>query len=362
VAAAAALWLGILSGCARGPAPLLTDVPTATELGYRIGWQTDLELPDPDRIESLTPMGQMLVVVESSKIIEAVDTATGDIRWRHQVTDDITELTDPLAYRGDVVVCTDVRAHVIHADQGKLIQRFDLAHRASTSPVLHQGMLVFGTPTGRLFAQATRTGTLMWQYKMTSAISADPVIEKGFVTVADTTGNVAAISAGNGNLVWRKFKPPWDAVETQIRQAGNLILVACSDQKLYAFERGSGNLSWQYLTQFPLTHSPHVIGERVFQHTREHGVVCLDLVSGEVQWQSREVTGTPFMRRGDEVVFYEPDADGGLDLHFVRLDAGEIARTVHLDHVDHVLTDHADSGGALYLADNTGRIMKLLPR
>jgi len=361
VAAGAALLLGVLGGCARGPAPLLTDVQTAVDLGYRIGWQTDLELPADEHINSLTVMGDKLVVTESSKIIDAVETSTGEIRWRHQVTDDITDLTDPLEYRGDVVVCTDVQAHVIHADQGKLIQRFQLAHHAATSPVIHQGMLVLGTPTGRVFAQAARTGTLMWQYKMTSAITADPVLEKGFVTVADTTGNVAAINARNGNLVWRKFKPPWGAVETQIRQAGNLVFVACSDQKLYAFERGSGNLRWQYLTQFPLTRSPDVIGQHVFQHTREHGLVCLDLLTGEVQWQSKELTGTPFMRRGDEVVFHAPGQEQGLDLHFVRVDSGELARTVHLDYVDHVLTENAD-GSALYLADNTGRIMKLLPR
>ncbi len=359
-AASAVVILGILGGCAgqRGGEELLVDVQTADALGCRIGWQTPLALPDDASIQSITPLGEMLVVVESNGMVDALNRDNGQVRWRQQVGDQLTKLTRPLSYQGDVVICSALYANVLQADQGNLVQRFELRHNANTQPLLYQGTLIFGSPQGIVFGQAVRDGLLMWRYKMTSAIEADMILEQGFVGVADTTGNVAAVNARTGNLVWRRYQPPWSACSNDLVNASGIMLVACSDQKLYAFERNGGGLNWQYLTQHPLTASPTIVNERVLQPTRERGLVCLDLLTGEELWRSQELRGRPFARRGTELLFEEPTPTG-LSIHYADIDTGQLVRTTRLPGVRRILEDEQR---AWYLADAAGNIMQLLPR
>ena len=343
------------SGSSSSPSALLADLEASRALNYRIVWQTDLGLTAGESVESVKPLPGVLAVFEKGNVLTLIDDVNGKTRWRRAVGTQTDRFTKPVVYDEHVIICSETQLYAFRMDNGQMASSFRLQHNARTDPIISAGMVILGSPDGLLFAQTLRGGYLVWRYQMGGAIETDPLHNGASLFVADESGQVAGLNPQSGLVVWRRGKPPWGVISAQPDAGPTLAFVACHDQKLYAFERASGNIFWQYLVEHPLTVGPVVIGEHVYQRTRSRGLVCLDTLTGEVLWKT-DTPGTPAQLRAEKLML----VDGG-NVHMVDAETGKPQGDVDLPKVDQVVFDSREDGN-LYLINRSGLIMKLQPR
>jgi outer membrane protein assembly factor BamB len=291
--------------------------------------------------------------MESQSMVSVLEPDSGSIRWRKSVAGVGERLQRPVAHEGHLFVPSETRVVALRLDNGNVADAFDLDHTASTAPLLVGDSLVFGTPQGLVYAQHAKTGLALWEYKMAAPIEVEPVRMGRHALVADSSGQVALLDPGNGRLVWRTANPPWEPIVAQPAGGDDLAYVASRDQKLYAFGRFRADVVWRYLTERPLTESPTLIGNRLFQPTKSRGLVCLDAETGQEKWRA-DVSGRPLQTHRDNL---------GL-LHENRINltrGGELLETVDFPGVDAIRVDDKRSGN-LYLVARDGRVMRLAPR
>jgi outer membrane protein assembly factor BamB len=335
--------------------PLLTDIDSSAKLGYRITWQSTLAMPTDERVLEVKPLGDLIAVRESGNIVTLVEEATGEIRWRKTVGKGTERLGSPVIVDEQLLVTTETRAYFLRLDNGALAGIIDLKRNARTTPLVMAGNMIYGGPSGRLVAQDLINGHPHWQYQMGSAISAQPLAMGGLLFVADESGGVAALNPAEGGIIWRKKDPPWDRITAQPAVSDVAAYVASLDQKLYAFERTSGAIYWQYLTEHPLTDPPIVLGEHVYQRAKARGLVCLDALTGEELWRS-DVPGDVMQQTGETLVLRD-----GNTLRSVDVESGELIESAQWPKAE-MIVPASVTGGPLYLAHPDGRIMKLSPR
>ena len=354
--------LAVLAACtptvsdsSLGDGSLLTDIGPAADIGYRIVWQTNLGLGDGKKLLDVQPIGDVLVARESGNVFSVIDADTGRIMWRKGVGRPIERFSKPIILGDTLIIASETRAHFLRVDNGGLVNIMDLDRNAGTSPIYLAGELIFGGPSGRVFAHDIDTGHPRWEYQMGGPINTQPLDVGGFLLVADQAGGVAVLNPATGAVVWRGIRPPWGRITGQPAASETVAYVASEDQKLYAFERTSGIIYWQYLTENPLTVGPVVLDDRVFQRTDGRGLVALDALTGDELWRS-DVPGSIMQQHDDQLVLRD-----GNQMHTIDIEGGKLISTAELPRAQMIVAARTD-GGPLYLAHADGRIMKLAPR
>jgi len=334
---------------------LLTDIESSAKLGYRIAWQTTAGLEAGERVTAVYPMGEVIILRESGNILSMLNEATGAVRWRKAIGTETERFHAPVKLDEHLLVCSQTRAYFLRLDSGALDRAIELKRNASTAPLVSRGNMILGSPSGRVIAQDLEHGHPYWQYQMGGAIAARPIEMDGLILVADQTGGVAMINANDGDILWRAQNPPWDHISAQPTGGETIAYVASEDQKLYAFERNSGLILWQYLTEHPLTADPVVLGDHLYQRTGQRGLVCLDALSGEEIWRS-DVPGEVMQQTHRTLVLRD-----GNTMNSVDIDSGELIESADWPKAE-MIVPASVTGGPLYLAHSDGRIMKLTPR
>ncbi len=326
----------------------------ADRLRYRIDWMQDLNLEKGAGFKYLLAESDVLVLVESQNILTVIDALTGKVMMREQVATPVTKLFPPARQDQRVVINSESQAYIYDMNNGVLLKRLDLPSVASTGALLLGDLTVFGSPTGKVFAVQTYNGFTNWEYQMRGALLVSPVLVDGnTVVAADSTGVVKALSP-RGRLLWARAAPPWKRISAQPQPGPSAVYIASEDQGLYGFDRTTGRM-WRHLARYPLTQSPVVVGERVFQHVPESGLLCFDAITGRKLWES-DTEAVPLMLRGDRLF-----ARRGSVLMLLEESSGKPIESYKLPKVNRIVIDRTVAGN-MYLCNDDGRIMKLSPK
>lgn len=349
----------LLTGCGSSvpyEGMLLVDVETADALNYRIQWQNDLALPKGQHIQSVSvlPSGNV-AVVETGNLIALLDGNTGRRIWRKPIASSLERLTEPLQSGDFMVICSQARVYVLRMDNGEVHTANRLEYLTNRTPVLNSGLIIAGTPSGLVFAQSVMTGFIKWRYQLSAAIDAPLVWADGLVAVTDEAGEVAVLTPRQGRIIWRRHKAPWDRITTAPDATADTVYVACRDQKLYAFDRASGEVFWTYLTEDPLTTSPVALGQAVYQQVPSRGLVALDAFDGRELWRA-PVPGQPVQLTKQKLMVQDGTTVRTLDAR-----DGAVLSEVAFNRAQGLLAD-AETNASLYLYRGDGRILKMSPR
>lgn len=338
----------------------LIEPAVASDLNYRIDWLTNLKLEEGARFKYIVTQPDVLILLESKNILTVVDTLTGAVKMREQVATPITKLFMPSRQDRTVIINSESHVYVFNMDNGALLKRYPLPTVASTGALLVGDLSVFGSPTGKVFAINMRDGFPDWEYQMRGALLVSPVLVEGSTIVAaDSLGVVKALSP-RGKLLWAKSAPPWRRISADIQPGISAVYIASEDQGLYGFDRTTGRM-WRYLARRPLTQSPVVVGERVFQYVPESGLLCFDAVTGQRLWAS-DATVMPMMIRGDYLYARTgPQGQNGRDIVLLEETTGKPVETIKLPKAHRIVADDTIDGN-LYLFNYDGRVLKLSPK
>ncbi|MEM1098857.1 MAG: PQQ-binding-like beta-propeller repeat protein [Planctomycetota bacterium] len=333
------------------------DPTTLREMGLAVRWIYDVDLASSEGITDLEVLGDLVVAVEGpDNFITAIDTDAGTYAWKTLIGLDLEALYRPLRASDDslggdrVLINSQARLFKLDPGTGRLIGVQSLDSPVTSGAELIGDFAVFGAVRGMAFAHDIDAGYAKWRYRMTGRLVAPPVrAGDSAVFLGDEAGTYVLLDVGTGDPVFRNdvFGP---IVAPAAVHRGDL-LVPSTDRTLYALDRATGNQSWAYRADSPLTQAPLSVGRDVYLPASGGGLVALNS-RGEVQWES-SLKATPVLATDQGILALGENA-----LLLFDPDTGEVEKSVKASGI---VTARTGPNGSLILQKKSGRLIRIDP-
>lgn len=239
----------------------------------------------------------------------ALDRMTGQERWHVDVGSPVSS-SAAIAEGLAIFVSRDGVSRAVDAQTGELRWRFDTGPEMDwawgmegwdvylSSPVVHEGRVVFGAGDGVVYALELGTGRELWRFATQGRIRSTPAIADGVVFVGSADGIVYALSLEDGAERWRyetegvsfdsgEFGFDRRSIIASPAVVDGTVYVGSRDGYMYALEQATGVRKWRISHQVSWAmSSPSVLGEALFSGTSDGDFVHrVDVGTGEEVWR-----------------------------------------------------------------------------
>lgn len=291
------------AGCASG-----TKAPASAEPSFTVNGNVRYGTFARDSLANLdpsSPLSQLHVAGERilgyTKNNSVYSLTPGlEIRYIQKLAADDVTLRKPVAY-GEEIIYPSTSSMKVLNDSGETVRTIPLPNPLTSNVRLDQrGLLLAGTvaPTGgrvsvidpKLTVRPVVGDTLI------GSVFAAPAGFQGVVYAATDEGNVFAVAADN-RTAWPLTNLSFStnrSVKADLVIDDYALYVASSDTVLYALDRTSGHIKWRYMGEVPLTKSPLVTADRVYQVVDGRGLAAIDKIEGKLYreplWLAPDVT------------------------------------------------------------------------
>ncbi len=224
------------------------DVKTGNRL-----WQLQLETPiasGPALVE-----GKLLFGTSQGEVI-ARALHDGSEVWRVKVSSEVLAL--PTGANGVAVIRTvDGRVYGLDADSGKRIWVYDrtvplLTLRGNSAPVIHNGIVITGSDSGKLAALTLKTGTVLWETQIADPkgrtelermvdIDVQPVVVEDVVYVITYQGRLATVQLQSGRMMWARDISSYSGIALDPYR----VYVSDAESQVWALNRFTGATMWR---------------------------------------------------------------------------------------------------------------------
>lgn len=266
-----------------------------------VRWSRTLTTATPGFPLDLVVGSDGLIVSESSGVVHGLDPASGADRW-------LADPTGATASDAGPLVTADT-AYVVGQDGGLTAidtatgdERWRTLHSTRTSPLATDGGHVYGlTGLGVVRAYDVTTGTVAWrsdrQHDELTRRLARPAAAGAVVGIVHPAGMVLGLDAMTGEERWVRELPSVTAVATVTASTGagpdGVLVAAGAEGTIVAFDAASGTERWRLGLGEPIRSGPHVAGATVVVVVADGTLVAVDGASGTERW--RHATGNPLL-------------------------------------------------------------------
>lgn len=231
------------------------------------------EFKTGSRIFSSPVVSEGIVYVGSNDhFLHAIDARKGAEVWKFETGANVN--STPAVTGGSVYVLSlDGNAYAVDAHTGKLQWKFQTAgeSRMSTaglfglapanevmpdpwdfflsSPLVHDGLVFFGSGDHNIYALDAHTGQLRWKYMAADVIHSSPSIANGVLYIGCWDGAMYAINSATGKLIW-KFATGIDpthfmqGIPGSVAVVDGVVVFGSRDSKIYALNANTGEQLW----------------------------------------------------------------------------------------------------------------------
>ena len=295
----------VLGGCVMGSAghntDLLIDPQTAHEIGFAVGWTRDLGVAKDRSISSIKLLDDLIVVVvEPGNLVTAISVRNGQNLWHKIVGIDSEHLYAPVRSGERLYINSDSRMYRLDARSGRIESFVPLHQAVGTGPKLVNNLAIFGSLTGKVFAQNLDSGAIRWDYKLPAKFNTPPIQVGSNVFAADSSGRYAMLTADRGELLWagRTFGGVSDAPAVD----HSSIYLASADRAMYALNLNNGLDKWPpHRASQALTTGPRTMGRIVFLTVPGEGTEAIDAIDGQFRWRL-PVEAHPLSMNADQIL------------------------------------------------------------
>jgi outer membrane protein assembly factor BamB/tRNA A-37 threonylcarbamoyl transferase component Bud32 len=142
--------------------------------------------------------------------------------------------------------------------------------------------IFFGSDAGD-FLCLDLSGEMRWRFQTRRAIISTPLVHEGMVYFGSNDWYVYALDAQQGYSVWRQ-RTRGPVVSSPIFYKGR-VYFGSADQSVYAVDALSGREVWKFDTGSQVTSSPAVSHDSIYIGTVDGGLYCLHADTGDVMWR-----------------------------------------------------------------------------
>jgi outer membrane protein assembly factor BamB len=349
---------GTLSTVEQRAAGVPTSDDEFAKLGFRRQWRGFPVMLPGAGVREFALLGDIVGVLDSKGIVTILEAGSGAQRWSDEAGGELTKFVGMVRIDKRIILSSESQAIIYDAATGSILDKQRLDRVVNTRPAVVGELLVYGTSSGEVLGQLTRTGYRLWGAGLTGAVSTPPIPvgDDGTIGVVSDGGSVLLVQGGTGIGVGRNRMFAGSSVE--LASSDELLFVASVDQSLYAFSKNGGVQVWRIRTEYPLRHAP----------TYHDGVVYADLGPGKglsavvadtgvVKWSNEKVSGSVVGLRNKRLVAF----DGAGNAATLDPATGKTVETATLPGMSILKTD-AFVDGALYAIAPAGVVTKLIPR
>ncbi len=136
---------------------------------------------------------------------------------------------------------------------------------------------------GEIVVPVTQISGLKWKFKTEGQVFASPVITDGVVVFGSWDGNLYAVELATGNEMWH-FQTE-GAIHAAVAIAYGTVFFGSLDGFFYALDLLTGKEEWRFETGAPIYASPTVVGGFVYFTSYNGTLYALEAASGELHWQ-----------------------------------------------------------------------------
>jgi outer membrane protein assembly factor BamB len=263
-----------------------------------------------DVISSPAVAGGVVYIGSGDGKVYAIDELTGVQRWAF---DAASPVHSSPAVAGETVYVVTRKGTLLALDVKSGKPRWNVTtgpdapwpwgHESGdfyiSSPVLANGLVLFGGGDGALYAVDAARGTIRWKAPTGDRIRATPAVADGAVYIGNARGRLFRFDLGTGRKEWTfdtagaaldSSKFGWDRTTLQSSPAvaGGMVYVGSRDGSFYAVDAKSGTQRWKKDDGVPwVITSPAVADGHVFIGSSDgHYVGSLDAATGKEEWKT----------------------------------------------------------------------------
>jgi outer membrane protein assembly factor BamB len=214
--------------------------------------------------------------------IRALSMRNGDVIWRRD-TPHGKMAASPAVWRDQLVVHgMDGHVWVLRRSDGHILWRYTVGSPVESSPVVLDGLDVFGAWNGTITALDLRTHRVRWRIHTGCKVTSSAALAGSTLYIGDYCGRLLALRMRDGHLRWsggvngRVYGTP--AVS-----AGRVFVPSSTGGSLTAFSTG-GRFLWSRSAGSYVYSSPAVAAGRVFFGAYNGVFYALSARSGRTLW------------------------------------------------------------------------------
>ena len=341
----------------------MIDRSAAHDLGYRIDWQRNIHPSKNSGIKDLVAQGDSVFVLDGRNFLSRLRRSDGVQLWQVPFGKAIDEVQGikymPSLKR--IFITSGGDMFVLDSDTGLQLAKQELDPIANTNSVQYGPYFLYGARNGQLVWHSYAVGHEWRAYQISPSILLAPQIFDNVVVTVGSDGRVMVLDADKVAQFWSKRLLNKITARPAVG-LGN-VYIAGLDQHLWALDIDTGRQSWRYLSRSPLTDSPVIVGERVYQQIPADGLVCfearpIDSPDGVIVWTAEGVKGNVVARLNSDLLVWDQDMR---EMDVVDIAYGSVAKHLTLSNVQYLLGS-LDGHGDLITASEDGRVLRLVPR
>ena len=216
----------------------------------------------------------------------ALDAATGAAVWANATLPSSSVSSSPAVDSGRVFFgLDDGSVTALNETNGKAIWRVVPGGGTliRNAPAVAYGRVFVGS-ANRFFALDETTGATAWSFNTANFNTTSAVVNNGVVYFGTGRGNVYAVNATTGTQIWGVLAAGAAISSSPALSLGSkMILVGSNDHYLYALNATSGVRLWRFVTSAAIWSSPAVADGRVFFGSDDYNVYALGAIAPKLQ-------------------------------------------------------------------------------
>ena len=293
---AATILSALAGGCADKPAP--EERPTIGAIppnSFVQHWRAPLKLNN-DSITELHLRDDNLYAYTRNDVVYSLSRGGGDTQFVAPIKASGGVLRPPVEIKDRILFPTATTMEIYRAN-GRLERRFSLDYSTRSPGAGLENMVFIGLdyPRGGRIAAIDVDrpyANVRWELLTRGGVSAKPAIFENIVYIGGEDGRVYAVTPDR--------RPVWPLEGGVFVTSGRIVAdikvdetgvyVASTDSKLYALDRNTGKILWQYFGGKPITSDPHVAASTVYVNVPDKGIVALDKGTGSFNRRPRWVS------------------------------------------------------------------------
>lgn len=289
--AVAGVGLSMLSGCSTPPAHYVANPIGELPIGsFGRAWLADLPVAKGDALSRMIVEGDTLYVFSKNAGVTSMNRSAGTINFIAKINSPSPKLLDPVVLQDRLVFPTAVSLEV-YDKQGHFLRRVPLGVPLRSGAAGLGDVIYFGADDpdgGRLVAEDLSRGfdTVRWELLTPGgSITAAPVVFDGNIYVGTEAGTIYAVNSERSSIwtIENNIFTVGDRIVADLKTDGEgtkpdeaNLYAACMDTKLYAVGALSGKLQWQFYAGVPLSSSPIVCQDMIYQEIPGEGIAAVD--------------------------------------------------------------------------------------
>jgi outer membrane protein assembly factor BamB len=183
---------------------------------------------------------------------------------------------------------------------------FPTGARVVSSPVWHDGLVVFGSDDGNVYAVDAASGRQRWMARTDGPVASTPAIAGDRVFATSYDGRLHALDARTGEVLWKfategerrfearglhgmqprtqTFADMYDVYLSSPVVADGKVFFGSGDGHVYAVDAATGKLAWKFRTGDVVHASPAYADGAVVIGSWDGRLYSLDAASGAQRW------------------------------------------------------------------------------